>query len=58
MQPLTGEESNVGSKQGQHCLHRRVIQALLHLSCHPPDGETDADSARGYENKSQACLAQ
>ena len=52
------EVSDVGSKQGEHGLHRRIVQTLLHLRRQPASGETDPDATRGDEKKLQARLPQ
>ena len=58
MQSLAAEVRKVRSKQGKHCLHWRIVQALLHLRCQPAHRETDTHAAHGHKKKLQACMPQ
>ena len=53
MKHFPAEIGDVGSKQGEHGLHRRIVQTLLHLRRQPARRETDPDATRGDEKKLQ-----
>src|SRR5436305_6393488 len=58
VQPFTAEVGNVRRKQGEHCLHWRIVQTLLQLRCQPAHGETNTDAARGDKKKLESQLSQ
>ena len=58
VQFFSAEVGNVWSKQREHCLNWRIVQALLQLRCQPTHGEPNTNAARGDKKKLQACLPQ
>ena len=58
MQPFTAEVGDVRRKEGEHCLHWRIVQPPLHLRGQPAHAETNTNAARGDKKKLQARLPQ